>query len=383
LKETAYGELAVALKSRDTSIFIKNKAERDKSIGQAEKTIVELRNKVADIETATIEIPVSYPLVFYENSEKLPFAKTTALSHKPPKSYPEIDLILTGSIDEVEGYLIVQFRLISPYFSEPFFSDTLVMKDSSFSAGADDIAEVLAPVVAGTDLGSLTVTGIDDTYTVMVDDRLVGMGSGTYNYIPVGNRHLLLRSGKTTIEDDVAIEAGRTALFRPLIIEQKRRDVTLTSNPPGALVYLGSTWLGKTPSDFQIYDESLTLSIEAEGFHVLQAYLPDFEESTIHFDLSPSVFDYARRADDTRNMLYVALGFFLASIPVPIIFSGFHENEVQGSNLATSFAQKNEFLKRAEFYNLAYYGGLFLSAGLGVNMGFALADYILAIDKLK
>jgi hypothetical protein len=96
----------------------------------------------------------------------------------------------------------------------------------------------------------------------------------------------------------------------------------------------------------------------------------------------PAVVDQAGLVEERRDTFYGALGAFVVSLPVPIIFGGLYQSILSlfpaegGAVPGVSEAESSRLAREGTVYFYISRGGLFVSTGLFVNVTIQLARYV-------
>jgi hypothetical protein len=167
-----------------------------------------------------------------------------------------------------------------------------------------------------------------------------------------------------------------SVVLRPLAT----RSVRIESEPDGAAVYLQSEWAGSTPLSVEIAARPVQGSLKLDGYQDAEFLLDRESPETRRYILAPATGDRAAAFERSKDSFYAALGWFVLSVPVPLVASGLRDTMITAYEEAIS-ADRSRYAALANAYHGSYLGGLALSGGLLVNAVLKLARYISAGDR--
>ncbi len=127
--------------------------------------------------------------------------------------------------------------------------------------------------------------------------------------------------------------------------------------------------------------------IRKEGFRESRFLVEEIEDDYIDFNLSPELFSQQDYLLNKRDSFYRNLSWFVLSAPLPFFMFAVLNDYTNSYNSAVSSGTSQSEIDRLEkirnYCYYGYYGTLFISISLFVNMIFHLNDYIEAGDILK
>lgn len=293
----------------------------------------------------------------------------------------DVDLLVWGALEQIEEYLYVECHAYSAAAGETLlsFGDAVSLDDVDRAVEA--LATELATVILGRPWGTVRVTAEPADAEIRVDGELVGMGSARVPYLAPGAHDLLVsRTDYAGDEQTVEVVAGSvrdvSVVLRPLAA----KTVRIESDPAGAAVYLQSSWQGTTPLSVDVASRPVQGSLRLEGYRETQFLLDQDSPERRRYILSPAVGDPAALFERRKDAFYAALGWFVLSVPVPLVASGVRDTMVTAYEQSIS-ADRSRFIALANVFHGSYLGGLALSGGLLVNAALKLAGYIMAGDR--
>jgi hypothetical protein len=292
-----------------------------------------------------------------------------------------VDLLVWGGLEQIEEYLYVECLAFSAAAGETLlsFGDAVSLDD--VQRVVETVATELATVILGRSWGTIRVTAEPADAEIRVDGRLVGMGSARVAYLEPGPHEL--RVSRTDYDADgrtVQVAAGSvedvSVVLRPLTA----KTVRIQSDPPGAAVYLQSEWQGVTPLSVDVTARPVQGALRLPGHWESQFLLNPETQETQRYSLTPATVDREELFERRKDSFYAALGWFVLSVPVPLVSSGLRDTMITAYVESIS-ADRSRYRTLANVYHGGYLGGLALSGGLLVNAAVKLARYISAGDR--
>jgi hypothetical protein len=158
--------------------------------------------------------------------------------------------------------------------------------------------------------------------------------------------------------------------------------ITIESDPPGAAVYVESSWRGTTPLAFARPVREVPFRMTLDGYNEAFGALGPGSPSTVRRTLVPAAVDQAVLVEERRDAFYGAFGAFILSLPIPIIFNGLTQSIVSlfppdgSANPELSAEENRRLATLGTVYFYVSRGGLFVSTGLFVNLAVQLSRYV-------
>lgn len=292
----------------------------------------------------------------------------------------DLDLLVWGIVEEIQGYLSVQFFAYSPHEAAMPLSLETAALPSEINQEADLLSDGIAGLLLGRPWGGISVaTNVDDA-AIMVGDNLVGFGSARVRLLPPGPVTLTVRAqGYRTETRELVVREGETTGVELALQQVVERVVRLESAPGGADVYVDSVWVGQTPLSLTVAAEPRVVRLRAEGYLESRFVLDGDSPGRIARALLPASLDWAEEIRTARDGFYRSLSWFVISVPVTMVLNGMYRN-VAGAIPPMLPADTSEEVRRlAVRGNILYWsfwGGLLVNIGLFVNMGINLFEYL-------
>ncbi|MFO8063523.1 MAG: PEGA domain-containing protein [Spirochaetota bacterium] len=296
----------------------------------------------------------------------------------------DLDLLITGHIEEVEDTLVVRTEVYSRFLERVVHEQRTAGAPGDTEALLESLREELAEELLGRPWGRLSITSSLDDAAIYVDDRLVGFGEVTLSYTRTGTRDVRAsQEGFDDEQQEVEVSRFETTSVELEFPEPESGEVRLESRPEGADVYVGSIWQGVTPLTLQRPADLETAILSREGYLDEKVVLSNQAPHEITRELVPDQGDWPAIVEDRRDSFYSAFGWFALSLPFPVMLNGMYQDiaalypgGTPSSELSRSEAERLATTANAMLWSAR--GTTAVSAGLFVNMMVQLVKYIRA-----
>jgi hypothetical protein len=300
----------------------------------------------------------------------------------------QVNVLVWGSLEEIQGYLYLEVRAVDAHLGRETFYYREAAEPEELSARLEGAAADLSRVLWGRDWASLSVETTPPNALVYVDGAYVGRSPVEVDYLVPGSVELKADAPGYRIET-LRVELPPYVQTRASIVLEARPEVPLlvSSQPPGASVYEGSMWLGKTPLTVQRPESLSRFVLRLEGYPEQVLYLGPQSAGTVEVAFQLGAPDAGELQSRRRNSFYLAFGVFAASVPLPFFLWAAANDAYAAYQQAISPAST---VPLAEAERLAgqvqgFYGGyvatLGVSVALFVNMMVYLVRYIRSADR--
>lgn len=390
-------------KDIDMSFFSKNldKNELQKNINKSIKTIEDIKKYKFD----RIEVEPIKDILFADN-DTVTSVKDKSETQTAPTSrtrdfltFEEInierfatlknlDYVIYGSAWQFKDILTVDIALYSLSEKKDIYSSSVTTTVSTvFESFGKQITD-LTSFLLGTNWSRLTVY-TENNPDIFLDGRYIGTSS-VKNIVTTPGQHTITLKGLGFEEKihQLDLEEKKENVIDFLATEfYEDKYIAINTFPQGADIYYDSLWRGTTP--FLLNGLSGEIIVSKDGYRRSHFFLEDLGEgeNMVEVALSPELFTEDDFLKKKRSKFYKNLTFFAISLPIPFfIYSLFGEYRGAYQDAIISGASISELERLSTLTNIttySYYGSIFLSATLFVNMLFHLSDYIKAGDVLE
>ena len=373
--------LDAALLSRDGDFL------RGALTGQAgaAKRVDELVGSIERLDTFELEkidIPAKkrVELVSAANSPLLPAVTGSPAAYARSNN---LDLLVFGTIEEIETYLFVDIHLYSDAFGRLPTLKTAFSRER-LTEGSQNVFHSLTRTVLGREWAEVAITASEETGEIYFDGVFKGIGSVTLDYVKTGEHLVVVKAiGHREYRETLLLGAGDEVAVSADLIPVIQPAVTLSSVPPGADLYARSQWYGKTPVEVAPDFINLQGTMRKDGYQ--ETLIPSIPKDTglVEIKLLPDKFDRRTIIKDEREGFYKVLAAFILSVPFPVFFFD-ATNTLTQSYIAEAglppfqrnLEEAQRLLKMRQICLSAYIATAFVSAALFVDATLELLEYI-------
>jgi hypothetical protein len=325
--------------------------------------------ELAELDPESIPFPRSKPLRFVSGPEGQLVFDREVLSPLQLAKQQDLDVLLWGEFEEVQGYLYFEIALFHAVLGQAVFTYSDAATSVELYDQADGLIMELATVLWGRDWSSLTVRTEPPGASVWIDTEFQGRTPLDIPYLRPGARELRVEaSGYEPVHMEVELVPYLHETQDITLLPQVQETFRLESEPAGAAVFRGSQWLGTTPLRIEKPEEINRLLLRREGYLDFPLYAQPGVGDSVTVRLVPDSIDPAEIQTRRRNEMYGAFGIFALSIPFPLFLSGY-----MGDYRAAG--------RDTQLLTYAYIGTFALSASLFVNLALRLVRYLRAADR--
>jgi hypothetical protein len=204
-------------------------------------------------------------------------------------------------------------------------------------------------------------------------------------YLTPGSKEILVEApGYIESAETLDLLPSHETSLRVELEKEPRVPLVLSSDPPGADVYLSSLWMGKTPLSVDRPAKRARALVSLNGYYdnlfSIGAVSPDSLSIVLREDLV-SLDDVQEKA---RESFYNAFGWFALSLPVPLFCYAFAGDFATQISLLQYRGLGGEAQKARTIGNVFYYSylaGVAASASLFTYMIYTLVNYVSAADR--
>lgn len=296
----------------------------------------------------------------------------------------KLDMLVHGSVRMVGSFIAVDAALYLASVGRDVWRATEYAAPDGIDAAIAALARPLAEAMLGRPFSLVRYAVAPVTAELVVDGK--DQPGATDLFFDSGTHQVMARApgySPTSISFDV--EPG-TDLTVDLALEPLDAvGFAVTSVPAGALVHVDGEPIGSTPVDVPAAAYSRVGRISMAGYQDVQiiirpeALLDDSNIAMVPSDGLP--FDV--RFDKSKDRFYRSLGWFVVSLPLPVLSGGLFQTYYETANqyLADNPSSPDPAVVAsidARFYGwqAAFWTSAAISAGLAINVVLALIAYI-------
>ncbi len=328
----------------------------------------------------TITAIESKPILLKDYSEQQRLFPKPLVSNKVTAEENGLNLLLYGSVEEIEGFFILSLYAYSSIEDRIMVSSEFVATGDTVREKVVEFSNAVKTVVLGREWANIVIEAEPRDARIAMDGVFQGSGRVVKELLEPGEYSLTISyPGFETQEHSIRLFPKETGEFTFQLAETPVIVRSLSTYPPGADVYVASKWVGKTPLFLHDLQENTLLSLTREGYREYGiSRFPD-DQLEIRVRLSPAEFDWNDYIDERRDKVYGSLSLFILSLPFPLVFYNLSQEYATGFYMAAeerNTLETERMFNRTAFYYHSYVGSFFLSASLFINSIVHLVQYI-------
>ena len=294
----------------------------------------------------------------------------------------DLDLLIWGVVEEIQGYLKVDFYAYSPYGAEiDLDAAGTVALPSDIGQEAEIISGEIAAALLGRPWGSVHVeTNVNDA-AITVDGHLIGFRQASARYLSPGEVVIeVTANGYRTERQTIAVTDRQTTEIVFQMEPVVRRVVRIESAPAGADVYADSVWVGQSPLALSVSDDPLVVRLRRDGYLESRFVLTSDSPDRVARALLPGSLIWADEIAQKRDGFYRSMTWFVLSVPVTMMLNGVYLS-VQSAfpPFWSGYLTPENWEAFGQVGNIFYFasgGALLVNIGLLVNVGINLFEYL-------
>lgn len=293
----------------------------------------------------------------------------------------KLGLLVWGTIDQVEDYLVVRISTYDAATGKSVFDYKQTLSPSNVLNSASAVSDQLVKSVLGRDFGNLSLEVSPASALVYLDGNFYGIGGGTIRYLTTGTHRVEFRApGYASQTVATIVQPFETVTQKITLQNLARPEVAVSSFPEGADVYLSSEWKGKTPVMVALPSGDDALVLRLSGYHDFTTIINGQSLAPIEARLTPDIFKSQDYIAALRSRFYTGYGAFALSMIAPVSFYSLMNDNLLKLETTTSSPEVGRLKNEISVWYYAYLGGAFISSALFANMIIAILDYLRAIQ---
>ena len=387
-REIAVAEKAMtdARKDRDALLF------NEVPEGAAARTPIEARLTAASarldflrsLPTGDIVFTVTEkPVTFKEGTGAGALLETPAV---PPEIYCAqlgIDLLIGGSIQEVQGYLLLDVWMFDRLAGTKVFSARNAATRDELYASLPSLGREIALTVLGRPWSLVSFVPNPPDAALYLDGRLAASGASPTLYLAPGPHKIRVSAtGYHEVTRSIELEPDKEARIDDSLEKATPGEIEITSDPAGADLYVDSLWKGKTPLAVDRPPLRSRGVLSLPGFYDLSFSLGPASPENFSFSLQKDVGTRDVHRAKVRDEFYNSLAFFAFSLPVPLFsYALAFDFTLKAYYLADPTASAQALAAR-DVFQTTYYAGIAVSTALFVWMVIRIVNYVRVANEI-
>jgi hypothetical protein len=291
-----------------------------------------------------------------------------------------IDLLIGGTIQEVQGYLLLDVWAFDALSRSKVFSSRNAATRQELSASLKAFGREIAETILGRAWSLVAFTPDPPGTALYVDSVLAASGASPALYLSPGTHVLRLSAaGYRDVSRGILLQPGRESKVDDVLKKIAEGRVAISSDPTGADLYVDSRWTGTTPLEVDLPPIRSRGVLSWPGFYDMTFPLDPSSPPALSFSLQKDRGKRDELQEKARDDFYGSLGLFALSLPVPVFSYALaidfavrtldFTNQGMDASAAKALATSNMFLG-------TYYAGIALSVSLFVWMVTRIVHYV-------
>ena len=332
------------------------------------------------LDPSSISVEAHKPLELAKGPSGAALLAEPSVSPEQTAKDNKLGLLVWGSVDQVEDYLVVHIHIFDSAFGRNIYTYTKTLSTSNVLDAASEVSNQLVKAALGRDFGNLALEVKPTGAMVYLDGSFYGIGGTTIRYLTTGAHRIDVRApGYDSKTVTIFISPFATASHSIALVEHKRKEVVVRSSPAGADVYVASEWKGTTPLVLPLPSNDEALVVRSSGYHDFTTTINEQTSATLDAQLVPDIFKKQEYISGLRDRFYRSFGAFALSMIAPVSFYSLMQDNLLNLETTTSATEVARLKREISVWYYAYLGGAFISSTLFANMVIDISDYLRAI----
>jgi hypothetical protein len=389
-REIAVSEKSITITRKERDALLFNEVPE----GAVARSSVEARLSAAaarleflrTLPPVRIEIAGQKPVTIREGTGAGKLLETPTV---PPDVYcaqQGIDLLIGGSLQEVQGYLLLDVWAFDRLKGSKIFSSRNAASRDELYASLSGFGREIARTILGRPWALVQFAPDPPDAALYVDGVLAASGASPALYLVPGRHEIRMSAvGYRDVSRSLSLEAEKETRIADSLEKVASGQLEISSEPPGADLYVDSFWKGKTPLMVDRPPLRSRGVLSSQGFYDMSFPLQPSSAEALTFSLQADMGKRDVQQNKARDDFYVSLGFFAFSIPLPLFSYALAidfavrtlDYSTQGKMAPAAQAQT-----ASAIFLGTYYAGIAVSAALFTWMVTRIVHYVKVADEI-
>jgi hypothetical protein len=392
-REEAAADRAATAARRDLDGLLFKDAVAGKADASARDSAAERLAKAVDrrrfletLDPARVEVPRSLPVVFKQGTEDGKLLDPPRVPRDAYCAREGIDLLVGGSLQEVQGYLLLDIWAFDATRGGTVYSTRNAAQREDLYAFIADLGREMTGTILGRPWSAVSFAPTPPQSALYVDGTLSASGASSAVYLDPGAHTVRISApGYRDRERGISLAAGERTVIDDSLEQLAPGEIALASDPSGASVYLGSVWMGVTPLVLAAPPAEGRIELALKGYYGQPLSVSAASPSSLTVTLEAESGPRDARQKKSRDAFYRSLTLFALSVPVPLASYALAQDwQLRYVDLAAagSWGQA-ETAQTVSYVTLGtYYAGIAVSVGLFSWMVSRIIDYVKAANAV-
>jgi hypothetical protein len=344
------------------------------------QSAVARRDFLLTVDTSLVDVAAEKPVTLVEGTGQ---GKLLDEPPVPPAVYcarQGLDLLVGGTIREVQGYLLVDVWAYQAARDTMIISAREAAVREDLYADMEGLGGQLTGAVLGREWSIVAFAPSPPESSLYVDGALAASGASPALYLEPGDREIRITApGYGEVTRTLTLAPGKPARIDDTLLQVSPGTISLVTDPPGASLHVDSRWAGVTPLVVAAPPRRSRGVLELDGYYPVALSLGPGSPPEMSFTLPPDLGPRDVRQDKARDAFYTAFGWFAASIPIPLFsYALIFDFGVQSADYTVNGQLAQAAAAKATYngFLAGYYGGVAISAGLFIWMVTKIVQYV-------
>ena len=341
-------------------------------------TAIARRDFLRSLDRALVAVPAEKPIAFKDGTGP---GKLLDLLRVPAATYcarQEIDLLVGGSIQEVQGYLLVNIWMFDAARGNTTRSTRDAAQRDELYASLPPLGKELAGILLGRQWSVVAFAPSPPNASLYVDGVLAASGASPALYLSPGIKEISVSApGYREEKLTLMLTPGQESPLAVTLEKEPAASVFIVSEPAGAALYVDSIWQGTTPLLQEKPPVRSRGMLSLSGFYDLPFSIGLDSPAQLSFSLQPDLGARDAVQKKARDQFYAAFGWFALSVPLPLFCSAFKiDYELKQLFYPAGSAEAAAAQFGAQAFLAGYVAGIAISASLFTWMVIRIIHYI-------
>jgi hypothetical protein len=376
-------------KERDALLFADAAAAAKSNAALVDARIaaaVGRRDFLQSLDPGAVDVAAEKPVAFKQGTEEGKLLDAPVVPEPVYCDRQGLDLLVGGSLEEMQGYLLVNVWAFDAALGRRVFSSRNVAMRDELYASISALGRELASTILGRAWSLVAFAPDPPEAALYVDGSLVALGSSPALYLVPGQHEIRISApGYRDIVRTVSLDPSAESRIDDGLDKEIQGSITVTTDPVGADLYVDSIWQGTTPLLLDIPAERSRAVASLEGYYPSSFLVYPDSASLLTVPLRTDVGSRDAVEKKKRDDFYASLGWFAASIPLPLFsYSLVTDLSTRSAEYAAAGDDQaaTNALTASKVFSAAYWGGIAVAAGVFAWMVTRIIDYLTAAGNV-
>jgi hypothetical protein len=268
----------------------------------------------------------------------------------------------------VQGYLLLDLWVFDAGAGSIVRSLREVAQRDELYAAMPSLGRDLVGIILGRDWALVSFVPDPPDASLSVDGVAAASGSTPFLYLQPGTREITVSApGWKDQSRTITLEPGTETRLAVALEKESAGSVALSSEPPGARVYLDAIWQGTTPLLLERPAVRSGGVLALQGFYDLSFSVGADSPAQMSFPLQKDLGERDPAQRKARDDFYASFAWFALSVPLPVFCYAFSiDYSLQGQAFLAR-GMSNEAAS-AQVASNVFLGGYYAGIALGGSL---------------